>query len=94
MINHPFSSFFGKYPENENLSFSDLIKSFEKSGELDITPLYKAYKDLTLAMLTIIVKYKDDLKIEIDNDIKEEIEGFRQLFLNKVIIKRKELNNE
>jgi len=89
MINNPFNYFFEADQEKKILSFSDLIKNFEESGELDITPLYKDYKDLTLAMLTIITKYKDDLKIEIDNNIKEEIEGFRQLFLNKVIIKRK-----
>jgi hypothetical protein len=91
MINNPFNCFFGEDQEKKILSFSDLIKKFEESGELDITPLYKDYKDLTLAMLTIITKYKDDLKIEVNNDIKEEIEGFRQLFLNKVVIKRKEL---
>lgn len=91
MINHPFSSFFGRDQEKENLSFSGMIKSFEESGELDITPLYKAYKDLTLAMLVIIDKNKDNIICEIDNNIKGEIEGFRQLFINKVIIKRKEI---
>lgn len=90
MINNPFNYFFEADQEKKILSFSDLIKKFEESGELDITPLYKTYKDLTLAMLIIIDKNKDNIICEIDNNIKEEIEGFRQLFINKVIIKRKE----
>lgn len=91
MINNPFNCFFGEDQKFENLSFSDLIKNFEESGELDITPLYKDYKDLTLAMLVIIDRNKDNIICEIDNNIKEEIKGFRQLFINKVVIKRKEL---
>jgi hypothetical protein len=91
MINNPFNYFFGADQEKKILSFSDLIKNFEESGELDITPLYKDYKDLTLAMLVIIDRNKDNIICEIDNNIKEEIKGLRQLFINKVIIKRKEL---
>lgn len=74
--------------EDQGLSYSDLIKNFEESGELDITQLYKAYKDLTLAALTIAAKY--DIKMVVDNELKGVIEGFRQLSAQKVVIKRKD----
>lgn len=90
-FNNIFEEFFKKEKkEVKPLDFQQLIEKFEKTGELDITELYKNFKDLTLVMLVVVSKFKDDIKIEVDNNIKEDIEGFRQLFLNKVIIKRKE----
>lgn len=77
------------FDNNENMNHTELIKRFTEVGELDITELYKNYKDLTIALLMIVSKYKKDIVIDIENDIKEEIEGFRHLLLNKVIIKYK-----
>lgn len=50
-------------------AYMDLLKNFEISGELDITEIYNANKDLTLALLTIATRYKDRIKMLVENDV-------------------------
>lgn len=49
--------------------YMDLLKNFEISGELDITEIYNINKDLTLALLTIVTRYKDRIKMLVENDV-------------------------
>lgn len=49
--------------------YIDLLKNFEISGELDISEIYNINKNLTLALLTIATRYKDRIKILVENDV-------------------------
>lgn len=68
--------------------YMDLLKNFEISGELDITEIYNINKDLTLALLTIVTRYKDRIKMLVENDV--EYIDFNRPDIHAIKIKIKE----